>query len=46
MVTDYLTCVGALARLSSDEKTRAALDEAETPAEFVEILRAGSLLLL
>jgi mannitol/fructose-specific phosphotransferase system IIA component (Ntr-type) len=43
MVTDYLTCVGALARLSSDEKTRAALDEARTPAEFVEVLRAGSL---
>ena len=45
MVTDYLTCVGALARLSSDEETRAALDEAKTPAEFVEVLRAGSLLL-
>ena len=45
MVTDYLTCVGALARLSSDEKTRAALDEAQTPNEFVEVLRAGSLLL-
>ena len=45
MVTDYLTCVGALARLSSDEKTRAALDQAATPDEFVELLRAGSLLL-
>ena len=45
MITDYLTCVGALARLSSDEKTRAALDDAKTPAEFVELLRAGSLLL-
>ena len=45
MVTAYLTCVGTLARLSSDEKTRAALDEATTPAEFVEVLRAGSLLL-
>lgn len=43
MVTDYLTCVGALARLSSDEKTRAALDEAQTPGEFVEVLRVGSL---
>ena len=45
MVTDYLTCVGALARLSSDERTRAALDEAITPAEFVDVLRRGSLLL-
>ena len=43
MVTDYLTCVGALARLSSDDKTRAALDEAQTPNEFVEVLRRGSL---
>ena len=45
MVTDYLTCVGALARLASDEKTRTALDEAETPAEFVEVLRVGSVTL-
>ena len=45
MVTDYLTCVGTLARLSSDGKTRATLDEARTPAEFVEVLRAGSLTL-
>ena len=45
MVTDYLTCVGALARLSSDEKTRAALDEATTPAEFAQVLRTGSVLL-
>ena len=45
MVTDYLTCVGALARLSSDEKTRAALDAAQTPGDFVGVLREGSLLL-
>ena len=45
MITDYLTCVGALARLSSDDKTRAALDEAKTPGEFVEVLRVASLLL-
>ena len=45
MVTDYLTCVGALARLSSDEKTRAALNEAATPAEFVHLLRQGSVAL-
>lgn len=42
MVTDYLTCVGALARLSSDEKTRAALDAATAPNEFVEVLRLAS----
>ena len=45
MVTDYLTCVGALARLSSDDKTRAALDKATLPSEFVEVLAHGSLLL-
>ena len=45
MVTDYLTCVGGLARLSSDQKTRATLDEAKTAAEFVEVLRVGSLLI-
>ncbi len=45
MVTDYLTCVGALARLSSDEKTRSALDEAKTASEFVDVLRRGSVLL-
>ena len=45
MITDYLTCVGTLARLSSDEKIRAAVDEAHTPNELVELLRRGSLLL-
>ena len=45
MINDYLVCVGALARLVRDEKMRAALMQSETAAEFVEILRAGSLLL-
>jgi len=45
MVTDYLVCVGALARLVRDDETRAVLDEATTPADFVERLRVGSLLL-
>ena len=45
LVTDYLVCVGALARLTKEEKTRAALMEAASAAEMVEILRAGSLLL-
>ena len=43
MVTDYLTCVGALARLASDEKTRATLDAATAPDEFVDVLRRGSI---
>ncbi|MDQ6622723.1 MAG: PTS sugar transporter subunit IIA [Verrucomicrobiota bacterium] len=45
MVTDYLICVGALARLTRDEKTRAKLMEATDAAEFVAVLREGSLLL-
>ena len=44
--SDYLACVGALARLARDEQTRAALDRAETPVEFVELLRVGSITLL
>lgn len=45
MVTDYLICVGALARLTKEEKTRAAVMAAATESELVEILRAGSLAL-
>ena len=45
MVTDYLVCVGALARLTKDEETRRALMDAESAAALIEILRAGSLLL-
>ena len=45
MVTDYLVCVGALARLTKDEKSRSALMAAESAADLIEILRAGSLLL-
>jgi len=43
MVTDYLVCVGALARLTKDQATRAALMQASTAAELVELLREGSL---
>jgi mannitol/fructose-specific phosphotransferase system IIA component (Ntr-type) len=39
MVNDYLICVGALARLLSDEKRREALLAASTPAEFFNRLR-------
>lgn len=45
MINDYLVCVGALARLIRDPKTRQALMDAGTAAELVELLRAGSLLL-
>ncbi len=45
MVNDYLVCVGALARLVSEEETRSALMQSATAAEFTELLRAGSLLL-
>ena len=43
MVTDYLICVGALARVVKDKERRAALMAATTPEEFVEQLRTGSL---
>jgi hypothetical protein len=45
MVNSYLVCVGALARLTKTDDTRAELMNATTAPEFVEILRAGSLLL-
>ncbi len=45
MVNDYLVCVGALARVVNDEKTRAALRNCATASEFIELIRAASLLL-
>jgi len=45
MVSDYLVCVGALARVTRDEEIRQALMRAETAGEFVELLRTGSLVL-
>ena len=45
MVNSYLVCVGALARLTKNEETRAELMNATSSAEFVETLRAGSMLL-
>ncbi len=45
MVSDYLVCVGALARLTRAEEMRQALLRAETAGEFVELLRTGSLVL-
>jgi mannitol/fructose-specific phosphotransferase system IIA component (Ntr-type) len=43
MVTEYLVCVGALARVVKDKKGRDELMAAKTAEEFVELLRAGSL---
>jgi mannitol/fructose-specific phosphotransferase system IIA component (Ntr-type) len=44
MVTDYLVCVGAVARVVRDKAKREALLAATTGEEFVEQLRAGTLL--
>lgn len=45
MVNDYLVCVGALARVVNDAKMREALMNSTTEADFVELIRAASLLL-
>jgi hypothetical protein len=45
LITDYLICVGALARLTRDGATRTALLQAQTTAGFLEELRAQSALL-
>jgi mannitol/fructose-specific phosphotransferase system IIA component (Ntr-type) len=44
MVTDYLVCVGAVARVVKDRTRRDALLAAPTGEEVVEQLRAGALL--
>jgi mannitol/fructose-specific phosphotransferase system IIA component (Ntr-type) len=38
MLSDYLVCVGTLARLGKDEMIRSRLLNAETPREFIEAL--------
>jgi mannitol/fructose-specific phosphotransferase system IIA component (Ntr-type) len=43
MVTSYLVCVGALARVVKDKPRRDALMAVTTPEEFVELMREGSL---
>src|SRR6478609_4705414 len=45
MVTSYLVCLGALARVVKDKECRDKLMAAETGEEFVELMRAGSLML-
>jgi mannitol/fructose-specific phosphotransferase system IIA component (Ntr-type) len=41
LVNDYLISVGALARLVKDDEVRQRLLHAETPREFIEILKSG-----
>ena len=43
MLSDYLVCVGTLARLVRDDTTRSRLLHAETPREFIEPLTTESL---
>jgi mannitol/fructose-specific phosphotransferase system IIA component (Ntr-type) len=43
MVTDYLVCVGALARVVRDKGRRDALVAATSAEEFVELMREASL---
>jgi mannitol/fructose-specific phosphotransferase system IIA component (Ntr-type) len=38
LLSDYLVCVGTLARLGKDETIRSRLLNAETPREFIEAL--------
>jgi mannitol/fructose-specific phosphotransferase system IIA component (Ntr-type) len=44
MVTNYLVCVGGVARVVKDKTKRDALLAAATAEELVEILRTGALL--
>ena len=43
MLSDYLVCVGTLARLVKDETIRSTLLKAETPREFIEALTPETL---
>ena len=45
MVTDYLVCVGALARVVKEPARRRALMDATTAEDLVEQIRSGALLL-
>ena len=42
MVTDYLVCVGAVARVVKDQPKRDELIAVATAEEFVELLRSGA----
>ena len=43
LLSDYLVCVGTLARLVKDEATRSRLLNAETPHEFIQALTDDTL---
>ena len=43
LISDYLVCVGTLARLVRDETIRSRLLNAETPHEFIEALATENL---
>ena len=43
LLSDYLVCVGTLARLAKNETTRSRLLNAETPHEFIESLTSDTL---
>jgi mannitol/fructose-specific phosphotransferase system IIA component (Ntr-type) len=43
LLSDYLVCVGTLARLVKDETIRSRLLSAETPRDFIEALTAETL---
>jgi len=43
LLSDYLVCVGTLARLVKDERIRSRLLNAETPRAFIEALTADTL---
>ena len=43
LISDYLVCVGSLARLLKDETIRSRLLNAETPHEFIEALTTETL---
>jgi mannitol/fructose-specific phosphotransferase system IIA component (Ntr-type) len=43
LLSDYLVCVGTLARLVKDERIRSKLLNAETPREFIEAVTADTL---
>jgi mannitol/fructose-specific phosphotransferase system IIA component (Ntr-type) len=42
LLSDYLVCVGTLARLVKDETIRSRLLNAETPSEFIEAITAAT----
>ena len=43
LISDYLVCLGALARLMKDETIRSKLLNVETPREFIEALTPDTL---